>query len=136
MDCDEFVSLVESELGNHLIDPSSTKMGNQCAVDFYHPRTKERLKNQAGQVAPMYRSGVVWLEPTRTISLELRVPDDFDDEVTKVLSDHPFERTDNRAAPTSSGDLLSLIHYRIKYDNATEERIRETLNTVREALKV
>lgn len=136
MDCDEFVSVVESKLKDHLVDASSKKMGNQCAVDFYHPRTKEYLKNQAGQMAPMYKSGVVWLEPTRTIAFELRVPDDFDDEVTEALSDHPFERTDNRPATTSSGDLLSLIHYRIKHDNATEEDVREILNTLGKALRV
>lgn len=137
MDCEAFFETVTARLDG-MSDPSRTVSGRQCALDFFHPRTAARLSD-SGAVAAFYRSGVVWFEPTRTLKVELRIPEAFDEGVTDALASldgYEVARTAHRPAATASGEFLSLVHYGVKCDDATDADVAAILEAVNAVLAV
>lgn len=77
--------------------------------------------------------------PTRTLKVELRIPEAFDDRVMEVLSSlerYQVTRTAHRPAATSSGEFLSLVHYGVKCDDATDADVEAILDAVNAVLAV
>lgn len=103
-----------------------TISGQQCALKFFHPRTAARLSDSK-PLSTFYWSGVVWFEPTRSLEVELRIPEEFDDRVMEVFL---------RPAALSSGEFLSLVHYGMKCDGATDVDFDTIINAVKEVLQV
>lgn len=137
MDCEAFFQTVTARLDG-LSDPSRTVSGRQCALDFFHPRTAARLSD-SGPIAAFYRSGVVWFAPTRTLKVELRVPEAFDEGVMDVLASldgYEVTRTAHRPAATAGGEFLSLAHYGVKCDDATDADVATILDAVNAVLAV
>lgn len=137
MDCEGFFATVTSRLDG-LSDPSYTTSGRQCALDFFHPRTAARLSDSS-PVSAFYRSGVVWFEPTRTLKVEFRIPEQFDDPAMEALSSlerYRVTRRAHRPAARSSGEFLSLVHYGVKCDDATEADVDRILDAVDEVLRI
>lgn len=137
MECEEFFALVESRLDG-LSDPSRTSTSRQCVLDFFHPRTADRLAD-SGPVSAFYRSGIVWFEPAHAIKVELRIPETVDDAVMAELSSlegYQVSRTAHRPAAMSGGEYLRLVHYGVKCDDATETDVNTILDAVAAVLAV
>lgn len=137
MDCEKFFASVTSRL-DHLSDQSHTSSAHQCAVDFFHPRTAETL-GDSSLVSAFYRSGIVWFGPDRTIKVELRIPEAYDDRVMETLDaldEYRVSRTAHRPAAMSSGEYLSLVHYGITCTEATDEDLNAILDAVGDVLSV
>jgi hypothetical protein len=137
MNCDSTFETVEDHLGDLWVRPTTTTAHAQCVVDFFHPRTVERLGDD-GVVTAFNRSGVVWAPPGRRLGIQLRVPDDFDAEVRSALDAAPFpvSKTDHRGASAPDGEMVSLLHYAIRATDVADEAFDATLAAVADALRV
>lgn len=139
MDPAGFAALVDRHLGDHLEAADRQMLADQVAVDFYHPRTRERLANLAGGALPMYKSGVAYHAPTATVKVKLRVPDAVAEAAIAAL-DPPtgadLTVTDKRPATTADGEVLALTHCVIRLDGADEDQLAAVLAGVARALAV
>lgn len=137
MDCEQFFEMVEVRLDG-LSDPSRTSTSRQCVIDFFHPRTAASLADSV-PVSAFYRSGIVWFVPTRSLKVELRVPETYDDRVLDELSAldrYQVSRTAHRPAAMSSGEYLRLVHYGVTCDDASEADVKTILDAVSAVLSV
>lgn len=135
MDAETFGALVD----RHLVDaPGRTRerVGDRRLVDFFHPATRERLGEDVA-VSGFYRSGVVWHPVGNLLAVELRVPAAVDDAVCEALAGVPgdYERNAHRAATTADGDVLRVVHHRIRCPDADEATVERTLAAVAAALR-
>jgi hypothetical protein len=137
MECESTFDAVESHLGEWWVRPTTTTAHGQCVVDFFHPRTVERL-GEDGLVTAFNRSGVVWAPSGRLLRIQLRVPETFDEAVRNALAAAPFpaDRTDHRGASAPDGEMVSLLHYTIRGTGVTDDAFDATLAAVADALRV
>lgn len=139
METEAFLAAVDRHLEAHLREGDRSTVGRQVAVDFFHPRTRERLANLAGGALPMYKSGVVFHAPTGTVKVKLRVPDAIAEDVISALdppADADLTVTDKRPATTADGQILGVTHCAIRIDEASDDRIEALLAGVGRALAV
>lgn len=137
MDCEPFFALATDLLGDAWVRPERSVAGGQCVVDFFHPRTVERL-GEDGIVTAFNRSGVVWAPPARRLGVQLRVPAAHDDATTAALAAAPFafDRTDHRGASAPDGEMVRLLHYAVREPDVDDDDLRDTLRAVAAALDV
>ncbi|MFB6304117.1 MAG: hypothetical protein ABEH47_03045 [Haloferacaceae archaeon] len=136
MDCEAFHRLADEYLDG-APGRARERVGDRCLVDFFHPATRARLGDGVA-VSGFYRSGVVWHPVGRLLSVELRVPEDCDAAVDEALAAAPgdHERSAHRAATTAGGDVLSLVHHRLRCPDADEAAVRRVLDAVAAALLI
>jgi len=137
MDCAAFFEAVEGRLSAHAVDPGTTVVGDQCVVEFYHPRVVERL-GADGLAARFNRSGVVWAPRADHLKVKLRIPDPHRDAVAEALSaaPFPFEETDRRVVVAPDGGTVTMLHYSVSTDGVSRSDLETTLDAVARALAV
>lgn len=137
MDCAAFFAVTGDALGDDWVQPRTTETGRQCVVDFFHPRTLAAL-GADGVATAFNRSGVVWAAPASRLGVELRVPLEYDDAVASALAAAPFrtDRTDHRGVTGPDGTTVSLVHYRIRGTDVSDDDLDRTLAAVATALAV
>jgi hypothetical protein len=137
MECEPTFDAVEGHLDGLWVRPTTTTAHGQCVVDFFHPRTVERL-GADGLVTAFNRSGVVWAPSGRLLRVQLRVPEAFDEAVLAALAAAPFpaDRTDHRGAAAPDGEMVSLLHYTVRGTAVTDGAFDATLAAVADALRV
>lgn len=136
MDCERFLALVDERLGD-APGAARKRVGDRCLVDFFHPLTHERL-GEGVAVSAFYRSGVVWHPVGRLLAVELRVPAAADAAVDAALAAAPgdHERSAHRAATTAGGEVVSVVHHRLRCPDADEATVGAALDAVAAALDV
>jgi len=137
MDCDAFFELVEERLSGGYEDPTRTVVGDQCVVEFYHPRVVERLGTHS-LVTRFNRSGVVWAPRADHLKVKLRVPDPYGEAVVDALAaaPFPFSESDHRVVSATGGQMVTVLHYGMSTDEVAREDLDATLDAVAEALAV
>lgn len=139
MDPPTFARLVERHLDEHLAEGDRRILEHQVAVDFYHPRTRDRLATLAGGALPMYKSGVAYHAPTRTVKATLRVPDAVAPAVVEALElpdSADLTVTDKRPATTANGEVLALTHCALRLEGASDGELDAVVAAVDRALSV
>lgn len=137
MDCAAFFELVADRLGDHSVEPTRTATGGQCVVDFFHPRTEERLGTD-GLATRFNRSGVVWVPDADRLGVRLRVPATHGDAIAEALAGapFPFDRTDHRGVVTPDGEVVTVLHVSLRTDDVARGDLEATLDAVARALSV
>jgi len=137
MDCEAFVGAVEARLPGSAGDPTSTVVGDQCVVEFYHPRVVERL-GDGSLVARFNRSGLVWAPRGDRLGVKLRVTDPHGDAVADALAAAPFafEETDHRVVGAPDGEMVTVLHFSLRTGPVRPAELEATLDAVGRALAV
>lgn len=137
MDCASFFETVSERLGAHAEDPSETVVGDQCVVEFYHPRVVERLGTDS-LVTRFNRSGLVWATRGDRLGVKIRVPDPHRDAVADALeaAPYPFEEIDHRVVGAPDGEMVTVLHYSVRTGPVSESDLVATLDAVAAALDV
>ena len=137
MDCATFFDLLDERLGDRHHEPSRTTVGDQCVVEFYHPRVVERL-GTGSLVTRFNRSGVVWAPLADHLKVKLRVTDPHRDAVVEALDRAPFAfaETDHRVVGAPDGEMVTVLHYSMSTDGVSRAEVEATLDAVGAALAV
>jgi hypothetical protein len=137
MDCASFFETVADRLGSHAADPTETVVGDQCVVEFYHPRVVERLGTDS-LVTRFNRSGLVWAPRGDRLGVKIRVTDPHRDAVTAALAAAPFsfEETDHRVVGAPDGEMVTILHYSVRTGPVSEADLHSTLDAVAAALAI
>jgi hypothetical protein len=137
MDCPAFFDAVEERLSGRYEDPTQTAVGNQCVVEFYHPRIVERMGTNS-LVTRFNRSGLVWAPRVDRVGARLRVTDEHGEAVTAALarSPFPFEESDHRVVSAPDGKMATILHYSLRTEVASRDDLEATLDAVADALAV
>lgn len=136
MDCETFFATVDAHLGTHWEQPTRTATGDQCVVDFFHPRVIERFGAE-GLGTQFNRSGIVWVPRAERLSVQLRVPETHAGAVTEALAGTPLsvDRTDHRGVPVD-GTVVTVLHYAMQATGVSRDTLDETLSALAVALSV
>ena len=137
MDCAAFFEAVGTRLGDRYAEPTETTVGDQCVVEFYHPRVVERLGTDS-LVGRFNRSGLVWAPRGDRLGVKLRVPDPHGGPVADALAvaPFPFEETDHRVVGAPDGEMVTVLHYSLRTGPVSEADLEATLDAVADALDV
>ena len=137
MDCQGFFEAVETRLADRYEEPTRTVVGDQCVVEFFHPRVVERL-GTGSLVTRFNRSGVVWAPRADHLKIKLRVTDPHRDAVVDALAVAPFsfDETDHRVVGAPDGEMVTILHYGVSTDGVSRAELEATLDAVAEALAV
>lgn len=137
MDCPAFFEAVETRLSGRYEEPTETVVGDQCVVEFYHPRVVERLGTDS-LVGRFNRSGLVWAPRGDRLGVKLRVPDPHGGAVADALAGapFPFEETDHRVVGAPDGEMVTVLHYSLRTGPISREEFETTLDAVAAALEV
>jgi len=137
MDCAAFFEAVDERLSGRYADPTQTVVGNQCIVEFYHPRVVERMGSDS-LVTRFNRSGLVWAPGGDRLGVKLRVTDAYGEAVTEALagSPFPFEESDHRVVSAPDGEMMTIVHYSLRTEVPTDADLTATLDAVADALAV
>ena len=137
MDCQGFFEAVEERLSGRYEDPTQAAVGNQCVVEFYHPRVVERMGTDS-LVTRFNRSGLVWAPRADRLGVKLRVNDAHGEAVTDALagSPFPFEESDHRVVSAPDGEMLTIVHYSLRTEIPSGDDLAATLDAVAGALAV
>lgn len=137
MDCEAFLEAVEARLPDAAVDPTSTVVGDQCVVEFYHPRVVERLGDNS-LVARFNRSGLVWVPRGARLGVKIRVTDPYRDAVAGALAAAPFafEETDHRVVGAPDGEMVTMLHFSVRTGPVSTAELASTLDAVGAALTV
>lgn len=135
MDCESFFESVADRLGSHATDPTETVVGDQCVVEFYHPRVVDRLGTDS-LVTRFNRSGLVWAPRGDRLGVKIRVTDPHRDAVIEALeaAPFPFEETDHRVVGAPDGEMVTILHYSVRTGPVSEADLQSTLDAVAVAL--
>ena len=137
MDCQGFFEAVEERLSDRYADPTRTVVGDQCVVEFFHPRVVERLGADS-LVTRFNRSGAVWAPRADHLKIKLRVTDPHRDAVVEALAAAPlaFDETDHRVVGAPDGEMVTVLHYGTSTDEVSRADLEGTLDAVAAALAV
>ena len=137
MDCAAFFEAVDARLGEWAEAPNRTTVGEQCVVEFYHPRTVARL-GDGSLVARFNRSGVVWAPRADHLKVKLRVPAAHRAGVVAALAAVPFpvDETDHRIVGAPDGEMVTVLHFSISTDGVTPDEVGTTLDALAAALAI
>lgn len=137
MDCEAFFGAVEARLSGRCEEPTETPAGDQCIVEFYHPRVVERLGIDT-LVGRFNRSGLVWAPRGDRLGVKLRVPDPHGETVADALVGAPlaFEETDHRVVGAPDGEMVTVLHFSMRTGPVSEADLEATLDAVAAALGV
>lgn len=135
MACESFFQTVADRLGSHATDPTETVVGDQCVVEFYHPRVVDRLGTDS-LVTRFNRSGLVWAPRGDRLGVKIRVIDSHRDAVREALEAAPvsFEETDHRVVGAPDGEMVTILHYSVRTGPVSEVDLEATLDAVAAAL--
>lgn len=137
MDCAAFFEAVEARLADGYEEPSETVVGDQCVVEFYHPRVVERLGTDS-LVGRFNRSGLVWAPRGDRLGVKLRVPGSHGEAVADALAGapFPFEETDHRVVGAPDGEMVTVLHFSVRTGPVSDAELEATLEAVAAALAV
>lgn len=137
MDCESFFEAVSAVLGSLAHDPSQTAVGDQCVVEFYHPRVVDRLGTDS-LVTRFNRSGLVWAPRGERLGVKIRVTDPHRDAVVDALAaaPYPFEETDHRVVGAPDGEMVTMLHFSLRTGPVSRSAFEDTLDAIAAALAV
>lgn len=137
MDCEAFFETVRARLSARYEDPTETAVGDQCVVEFYHPRVVERLGIDS-LVTRFNRSGLVWAPRADRLGVKLRITDPHGEAVADALgaAPFPFEESDHRVVGAPDGEMVTVRHYSLRTGPVPRDDLVSTLDAVAEALAV
>lgn len=137
MDCAAFFEAVSERLSGRYEEPTETTVGDQCVVEFYHPRVIERLGADS-LVARFNRSGLVWAPRGDRLGVKLRITDPHREAVVDALAGapFPFEESDHRVVGAPDGEMVTILHYALRTGPVSRDDFEATLAAVADALAV
>jgi|GEM_PF-6371712 len=137
MDCESFFETVTAALDSVAEDPSQTVVGDQCVVEFYHPRVVDRLGTDS-LVTRFNRSGLVWAPRGERLGVKIRVTDLHRDAVVDALATapYPFEETDHRVVGAPDGEMVTMLHFSLRTGPVSQSAFEETIEAIAAALAV